>query len=109
MVLCVSITICNLLKPYKTKQHYTEQGESVWLGVKLNRIICFLWFIYFLRLKAEIERLVVEFNENICKEEQKYNLDTNKLKDQIFEHEVIQKTLEKEVCYFYQLTEISVY
>lgn len=52
------------------------------------------------RLKGEIERLEVEYNENISKEQAKYNLDTNKLKDQIFENEVIQKSLEKEVCLF---------
>jgi len=51
-------------------------------------------------LKGEIERLEVEYNENISKEQAKYNLDTNKLKDQIFENEVIQKSLEKEVCFF---------
>ncbi|XP_025194244.1 serine/threonine-protein kinase Genghis Khan isoform X2 [Melanaphis sacchari] len=49
-----------------------------------------------IRLKGEIERLEVEYNENISKEQAKYNLDTNKLKDQIFENEVIQKSLEKE-------------
>lgn len=53
-----------------------------------------------IRLKGEIERLEVEYNENISKEQAKYNLDTNKLKDQIFENEVIQKSLEKEVCLF---------
>lgn len=51
-------------------------------------------------MKGEIERLEVEYNENISKEQAKYNLDTNKLKDQIFENEVIQKSLEKEVCLF---------
>lgn len=51
-------------------------------------------------MKGEIERLEVEYNENISKEQAKYNLDTNKLKDQIFENEVIQKSLEKEVCFF---------
>lgn len=50
-------------------------------------------------MKGEIERLEVEYNENICKEQAKYNLDTNKLKDQIFENEVIQKALEKDVSY----------
>lgn len=53
-----------------------------------------------IRLKGEIERLEVEYNENISKEQAKYNLDTNKLKDQIFENEVIQKSLEKEVCLY---------
>lgn len=51
------------------------------------------------RLKGEIERLEVEYNENISKEQTKYNLETNKLKDQIFENEVIQNALEKEVCH----------
>lgn len=50
-------------------------------------------------MKGEIERLEVEYNENISKEQTKYNLETNKLKDQIFENEVIQNTLEKEVCH----------
>jgi hypothetical protein len=50
-------------------------------------------------LKAEIERLELEYNENISKEQAKYNMETNKLKDQIFENEVNQKTLEKEVSY----------
>lgn len=66
------------------------------------------WLIYkliyiklLIRLKGEIERLEVEYNENISKEQAKYNLDTNKLKDQIFENEVIQKSLEKEVCFFF--------
>lgn len=62
-----------------------------------------MWFIkdlnYFISLKGEIERLEVEYNENISKEQAKYNLETNKLKDQIFENEVVQKSLEKEVCY----------
>lgn len=53
--------------------------------------------IYLTRLKGEIERLEVEYNETISKEQAKYNLDTKKLKDQIFENEVVQKTLEKEV------------
>lgn len=59
-------------------------------------------FIHYLfsRLKGEIERLEVEYNENISKEQAKYNLETNKLKDQIFENEVIQKSLEKDVCYY---------
>lgn len=52
------------------------------------------------RLKGEVERLEVEYNENISKEQAKYNMEINKLKDQIFENDVIQKTLEKEVCYF---------
>lgn len=52
------------------------------------------------RLKGEVERLEVEYNENINKEQAKYNMEINKLKDQIFENDVIQKTLEKEVCYF---------
>lgn len=51
-------------------------------------------------MKGEIERLEVEYNENISKEQTKYNLDMNKLKDQIFENEVIQKSLEKEVCFY---------
>lgn len=50
-------------------------------------------------MKAEIERLEVEYNENISKEQAKYNMETNKLKDKIFENEVNQKTLEKEVSY----------
>lgn len=54
-----------------------------------------------IRLKGEIERLEVEYNENISKEQAKYNLDTNKLKDQIFENEVIQKSLEKEVSFVF--------
>lgn len=56
--------------------------------------------MFLTRLKGEIERLEVEYNENISKEQSKYNLEINKLKDQIFENEVIQKTLEKEVNYF---------
>lgn len=55
-------------------------------------------------MKGEIERLEVEYNENITKEQAKYNMDINKLKDQIFENEVIQKTLEKEVfmlCWYF--------
>lgn len=51
-------------------------------------------------MKGEIERLEVEYNENISKEQAKYNLETNKLKDQLFENEVVQKTLEKEVRFF---------
>lgn len=50
-------------------------------------------------MKGEIERLEVEYNENISKEQTRYNLETNKLKDQIFENEVIQNALEKEVCH----------
>lgn len=41
----------------------------------------------------------VEYNENISKEQSKYNLEIKKLKDQIFENDIIQKTLEKEVSY----------
>lgn len=51
-------------------------------------------------MKGEIERLEVEYNENLSKEQARYNLEINKLNDQIFENEVIQKTLEKEVRYF---------
>lgn len=54
--------------------------------------------ICFNSLKSEIERLEVEYNENISKEQAKYNSETNKLKGQIFENEVTQKALEKEVC-----------
>lgn len=54
-------------------------------------------------MKGEIERLEVEYNENISKEQAKYNLDINKLKDQIFENEVIHKSLEKEVFLYIHL------
>lgn len=65
----------------------------------------------YVRLKGEVERLEVEYNENISKEQAKYNMEINKLKDQIFENDVIQKTLEKEVCYFviFSLTNANVF
>lgn len=54
-------------------------------------------------MKGEIERLEVEYNENISKEQAKYNMETNKLKDQIFENEVNQKAWENEVSFFIEL------
>ncbi|XP_050527294.1 serine/threonine-protein kinase Genghis Khan [Daktulosphaira vitifoliae] len=45
------------------------------------------------RLKNEIERLELQYNENINKEQAKYNMETSKLKDRLFENEA---KLEKE-------------
>lgn len=79
-----------------------KNGQTVlkFLSKPILLLLKFKNINYLIRLKGEIERLEVEYNENLSKEQARYNLEINKLNDQIFENEVIQKTLEKEVCYF---------
>ena len=52
------------------------------------------------RLKAEVEKLEVQYNERLAQQQSRYNLDLASLRDQLQEAESRRDTLEREVRIF---------
>lgn len=59
----------------------------------------FLYSVAFCSLKAEIEKLQADHNEDVAQRQHKYKLEINSLKDQLLESDARRESLEREVTF----------